>query len=128
MDSWYLPITLLPSIGFFIMATTNVSNALSGEISRLIELDHARDSKIVQRKINQLSLLSIALVLLYVSAIFMAVSGLIAGIGFNYMLHTEVITSILVCIGIGATTLALVLLSVYATRAVRIKRDQFLHK
>lgn len=125
MDSWYLPITLLPSIGFFIMATTNVSNALSGEISQLLALDTSRDNPIISRKINQLRLLSIALVLLYGSAILLALAGLAAGLGAGLMIHADSVVFTLICSGVLAVCFALMLLMVYAVRAVRIKRDQF---
>ena len=127
MDNWYLPITLLPSIGFFIMATTNVSNALSGEISQLLvvmEESHTGKS-IIRRKINQLRLLSIALVLLYGSAILLALASLVAGLGEGLMIHSGAMVFFLICSGILAVCITLGLLMVYAVRAVRIKRDQF---
>ena len=127
MDSWYLPITLLPSIGFFIMSTTNVSNALSAEISQLLALDTSRDKPILSRKINQLRLLSISLVLLYGSAIFLAVASLVSGLGASLMVHADQVVFLLICGGILAVCIALALLMAYAVRAVRIKRDQFLH-
>lgn len=125
MESWYLPITLLPSIGFFIMATTNVSNALSGEITQMLALDTSHLQSILSRKINQLRLLSITLVLLYGSAILLAVSGLVAGLGQGLMVHADQLVLVLICLGILAVCCALSLLMIYAVRAVRIKRDQF---
>lgn len=127
MDSWYLPITLLPSIGFFIMSTTNVSNALSAEISQLLALDTSRDKPILSRKINQLRLLSFSLVLLYGSAIFLAVASLVSGLGAGLMVHADQVVFVLICAGIMAVCVALALLMLYAVRAVKIKRDQFLH-
>ena len=125
MESWYLPITLLPSIGFFIMATTNVSNALSGEITQMLALDTSHLQSILSRKINQLRLLSITLVLLYGSAILLAVFGLVAGLGQGLMVHADQLVFVLICLGILAVCCALSLLMIYAVRAVRIKRDQF---
>jgi len=125
MESWYLPITLLPSIGFFIMATTNVSNALSGEITQMLALDTSHLQSILSRKINQLRLLSVTLVLLYGSAILLAVSGLVAGLGQGLMVHADQLVFVLICLGILAVCCALSLLMIYAVRAVRIKRDQF---
>ena len=125
MEAWYLPITLLPSIGFFIMATTNVSNALSAEITRLIELDQSWNKSIVERKINQLGLLSLSLVSLYGSAILMAIAGLVGGLQVNLMIDYSMFVSIFICLGILGVVLALTLLMLYAVRAVRIKRDQF---
>ena len=125
MESWYLPITLLPSIGFFIIATTNVSNALSGEITQMLALDTSHLQSILSRKINQLRLLSVTLVLLYGSAILLAVSGLVAGLGQGLMVHADQLVFVLICLGILAVCCALSLLMIYAVRAVRIKRDQF---
>jgi hypothetical protein len=71
MENWYVPITLLPSVGFFVVATTSVANSLSGEIARLIELEKDKNMEIVSQKIQQLRLVNISLVLWYVSAIFL---------------------------------------------------------
>ena len=59
------------------MATTNVSNALSGEISQLLLLmdEKHQEKAIIRRKIDQLRLLSITLVLLYGSAILLSPDG-----------------------------------------------------
>lgn len=107
------------------MATTNVSNALSAEITQLLALDRSREKPILHRKINQLRLLSITLVLLYGSAILMALAGLVAGLGASLMVHAGEIVFFLICSGILAVCVALGGLMVYAVRAVRIKRDQF---
>ena len=127
MDNWYLPITLLPSIGFFIMATTNVSNALSGEISQLLLLmdEKHQEKAIIRRKIDQLRLLSMTLVLLYGSAILLALASLVAGLGAGLMIHSGELVFFLICSGILAVCIALGSLMVYAVRAVQIKRDQF---
>lgn len=109
------------------MSTTNVSNALSAEISQLLALDTSRDKPILSRKINQLRLLSISLVLLYGSAIFLAVASLVSGLGAGLMVHADQVVFVLICAGIMAVCVALALLMLYAVRAVKIKRDQFLH-
>ena len=109
------------------MSTTNVSNALSAEISQLLALDTSCDKPIISRKINQLRLLSVSLVLLYGSAIFLALASLVSGLGASLMVHAEETVFALICGGILAVCVALVLLMMYALRAVRIKRDQFLH-
>ncbi|MEO0626851.1 MAG: hypothetical protein AAFY36_10330 [Bacteroidota bacterium] len=125
MNNWYVPITLLPSVGFFIVATTSVSNALSAEIARLIELSLEKDQHIIARKVKQLRTVNNALVLLYASAALLAITGLVAGLEFNLMLHLERYVVVLICVAIGVVVLALVLLMMYAYRAVRIKEEQF---
>lgn len=125
MDNWYVPITLLPSIGFFIVATSSVSNSLSAEIARLIELGREENMEIVSRKLKQLRLINIVLVILFGSAVLFAVSGLIAGLEFNFMTNMRLFIEILVCAGIGLVVVAMVALMMYAIRAVRIKEDQF---
>lgn len=129
MESWFLPLTVLPSVGFFTMATSGVSNALSAEIARLIELEDRSSNKVtIERKIKQLRLVNIALVMLYGSAVCLALSGLISGLQHNFMYHgLKFWVELLLCIGIGFTIIALIMLMVYAVRAVSIKASQFKH-
>ena len=91
----------------------------------MLALDTSHLQSILSRKINQLRLLSITLVLLYGSAILLAVSGLVAGLGQGLMVHADQLVFVLICLGILAVCCALSLLMIYAVRAVRIKRDQF---
>ena len=125
MENWYVPITLLPSVGFFIVAATSVSNSLSAEIARLLELEKEEDKKIISLKVRQLRLVSISLVLLYAGAILLAVSGLLGGVESSYMLHANPLIEILIWVGISAVILALGILMVYSVRAVQIKEQQF---
>lgn len=125
MEHWYVPITLLPSIGFFIVAITSVSNALSAEIARLIELEKPADQQIIHQKIRQLRLTSMALVLLYAGAVFLSIAGLIAGLDTSLGLKVKMLVEIMVCLGIATTVGAMGIMMVYAVRAVRIKRQQF---
>ncbi len=125
MENWYVPITLLPSVGFFIMATTNASNALSAEIARLIEAWKEGDQKVIKKKIHQLLLVNISLVLLYVGAVILSIAGLVAGLEFNLMVNMPLFINVLICLAIGTVILAFLILMVYAFRAVRIKREQF---
>ena len=126
MENWFLPLTVLPSVGFFIMATSGVSNALSAEIARLIELDRQSNKVTLSKKIRQLRLINISLVLLYGSAVCLAIAGLISGLQHNLMYHSlAFFVELLLCIGIGLTVIALVLLMIYAIRAVSIKANQF---
>ncbi len=126
MENWFLPLTVLPSVGFFIVATSGLSNALSAEIARLIELDRKANEMTLRKKIRQMRLVNISLVLLYGSAVFLSISGLLAGLQFNLMYdELKVIVEVLVCIGILLTVIGLVLLMINAFRAVKIKENQY---
>lgn len=128
MDNWYIPITLLPSVGFFIVASTSVSNALSLEIARLIEQQREVERMTIEKKIEQLRLVNSALVSLYASGVFLAIAGLFGGLQYAIMLHLEALIEVLICIGIGCTIIALILLMVYSIRAIRIKENQLKRK
>ncbi len=125
MNEWYLPITILPSVGFFIMATANISNALSGEISMLIESQKECNQKIALKKIDQLQVLTRSAVFQYISAALLCLAGLIAGLQANFAVEVGMYVALLVCLGIGGILIGLFYLIVYAFRAVGIKRDQF---
>lgn len=128
MENWYVPLTILPSVGFFIVATTSVSNALSGEIARLIEQQKHTEHMTITKKIQQLRLVSLALVLLYSSGMVLALAGLIAGVEFTIMRNMQLWVTLLICVGIGLIILAFMLLIIYSMRAVRIKERQFSNK
>lgn len=125
MDNWYVPITLLPAVGFFIVAATSIANSLSGEIARLLELEGEDQMDIVSKKLRQLRLVNVSLVLLYNAAILIAVSGLFAGLRFNFMVNVKGFIEVLVCLGITTIVIAFVMLMVYSMRAVSIKEEQF---
>ena len=125
MENWFVPLTILPSVGFFIVSTSSVSNSLSAEIARLIELDQEGNRVTLQQKIRQMRLVNISLVFLYGSAALLAVAGLISGLQHNLMVDSlGILTEVLLCLGIGLTVAALCMLMVYAFRAVRIKEQQ----
>ena len=107
------------------MATTSITNALSGGIARLVELGLEESPEFISLKVRQFRLVNIALVFLYVSAIFLAVSGLLAGLGFNLMLDMKLLIEVFVCISIGAVVVAMCALMIYSMRAFRIKEKQF---
>lgn len=124
MNEWYFPITILPAIGFFIVAATSISNSLSAETSRLIELERGNQTRVIQQKIRQFSLVNWALILLYISAVLMAVAGLIGGLIDNMVLQVAQLVYIFVCLGIGFMVIALLLQCIFAIRSASIKRHQ----
>ena len=127
MDNWLLPITIIPGIGMIIMSTSGISNALSAEISNVLNRNMDSDRPIVDRKIHQLWVLSISLMLQYISAACLAISGLLGGLKLDQF-GVVICTEILLFTGVGFIVIALLYLILYARRAVKIKRDQFTYK
>jgi len=127
MDSWVIPLTLLPGIGMMIMSTTNLTTAISTEINKLLAQEECNPA-LVEKKISQMSLLNVAMVCLYISAAVFAVAGLIEGIfKLRTQMHDGTLRQLLLVIGIAALVLATFLLITFSIRAVRIKRNQFLN-
>lgn len=122
MDSWILPITALPGIGMLIMSTSSILNNLIMELNELRMEDGHKD--IIRRKLLQMKLLSLALVMLYIGAIFFAIAALMAGLPLAAA-SVEHVSMIVVCLGVFAVVAALSLLILYAYRAVLIKQAQF---
>ncbi|TAI46841.1 DUF2721 domain-containing protein [Flagellimonas allohymeniacidonis] len=124
MEGWYVPITIVPGIGLLLMSTSNLLLGLSNEIKELI-VEQANYLDLLERKLRQLKLLNYAMVFLYVSVAFFVISGLIAGLYENTHLMEGQIPLYFSGIGIISALAALLLLIIYAFRAVRIKQDQF---
>ena len=119
MDSWIVPITLLPGIGLLIMSTSNLVVSLSEEIDHL-EHRHLKMIPIIELKINQLDLLNKALVGLYISAGLFTLGGMIMGI-----YPEEQFVKWLLGVGVLIVFISLVLLIIYSFRSVKIRRIQF---
>lgn len=125
MDNWIIPLTLLPGIGMMIMSTSNLSTAISQEISGLIHEDE-QNTHLIELKISQMGLLNMGLVALYLGAASFAITGLIGGVSAvqNLMIHDTF--TIFLIVGIGCLLLATIFLITFSVRAVRIKRNQYL--
>jgi len=125
---WYLPITVLPGIALIILSTTNLWVSLSEELERL-ESIYKKDEmkKIINRKIGQLSLLNIAMMMEYLSALLMVFAGMISGwIQVVASEQTaEIWTIWLTIISVLALIVALVILVNYSLKALAIRREQF---
>ena len=77
MDTWYLPITILPGIGLLILSTTNLIISLNEELERLLkEADEFQ--VLINRKLSQMRLLTYGMAGLYISTALMVLSGLIS--------------------------------------------------
>ncbi|OEK01947.1 hypothetical protein BFP97_10645 [Roseivirga sp. 4D4] len=128
MDNWVIPLTLLPGIGMIIMSTSHLSTATSDEINQLLR-DDLCDTSLIKKKISQLFLLNLAKVGLYISIAVFSVAGLIEAIfTLQSEMHDSGLRTILLIIGVSTLVLATLLLIVFSTRKVKIKRDQFLNR
>ncbi len=124
MESWYVPITIVPGIGLLLMSTSNLLLGLSNEIKGLI-VEQANYLDLLERKLRQLKLLNYAMVFLYVSVAFFVISGLVAGLYQSTNVMGGQMPLYFSGVGIISALAALLLLIIYAFRAVRIKQDQF---
>lgn len=125
MNDWILPITLIPGAGLLIMSTTQLGSALGTEINQLILQEDKMFGGIIQRKIRQLRLLSWTLFALYVASAAFALAGLIGGLEAGIMIHAATYTFVLIFLGTIGILGGLVMLLIFAFRAVTIKQDQF---
>lgn len=123
MENWYVPITIVPSVGLLILSTSHLLVALSGEIKALLGEENVTNL-LMKRKLRQLKLLNSALVLLYISVACFVVSGLVAGVYFSSG-EEEGFTLYITIAGIITALLGLCSLIIYSVRAVRIRQDQF---
>ena len=126
MNSWIFPITLLPGIGFLIASKVCQVIALYSEINHLSH-SHENHRDIVTKKISQLTLLTRVLVRFYVSAGAFVLSGILLGLAALRM-PTDIPGYIVLGGGVLFVFIALVLLIIYSTRSVRIRKAQFVDK
>ncbi|WP_340077314.1 hypothetical protein [Leptobacterium sp. I13] len=122
MDNWYVPITILPGIALLILSTSNMLIALSNEISKLIKENTNPD--LTAKKLKQLSLLTKAMVGLYLAAGTMVIAGITAGIR-NYITLIKGVATIFMLAGTISLFISIGLLITFSIHAVRIRHDQF---
>ena len=125
MEIWYIPLTIIPGAGLLILSTTNLQNALSMELSQLIDHDCKKFEQIIQLKIKQLDLLNKALVLIYFAAANYILAALIIGVSDSTKLIDSSYYKGIIYVGVLSLFLALILLGVFSIRAVKIKKQRF---
>lgn len=123
MNSWIFPITLLPGIGFLIASKVCQVIALYSEINHLSH-SHENHRDIVTKKISQLALRIQALVGLYESAGAFVLSGILLGL-ITLLLLLDIPGYIVLGGGVLYVFIALVMLIIYSTRSIRIRKAQF---
>ena len=123
MNSWIFHITLLPGIGFLIASKVCQVIALYAEINHLSH-SHENHRDIVTKKIGQLALRIQALVGLYESAGAFVLSGILLGL-ITLLLLMDIPGYIVLGGGVLYVFIALVMLIIYSTRSIRIRKAQF---
>jgi len=116
---WYGPLTIMPAIGLIIMSTSNFTVGLISEIERLeMDEDRARCMHIIEKKLTQLRLLSVAISLLYASILFFLFASLS-----NLFVSKEIVFNLLMAAAVISTTTAMVLLFIYSLKATQIRQE-----
>ena len=115
MDSWYLPITIVPGLGLLILSTTNLMVSLRNEITSM--LDKYYNINILTRKLVQLKRINTAMVLFYLSVSFLMISALINGVP-----NVESMASYVGILGAALTLLGMIILINCSFRAVVMKQ------
>lgn len=123
MNSWIFPITLLPGIGFLIASKVCQVIALYSEINHLSH-SHENHRDIVTKKISLLALRIQALVGFYESAEAFILSGILLGL-ITLLLLMDIPGYIVLGGGVLYVFIALVMLIIYSTRSIRIRKAQF---
>lgn len=120
MDQWYIPITILPAAGLIIISTVNLYNRQSEELDHIIHHEEHVDEKLIKMKLTQLMRLGRALVGLYLSAGFFVLAGIFGGLGIDPIIRTFTTVT-----GVFGVFFSLIILIIYATKSVAIKKYQF---
>ena len=123
---WYLPITIIPGVGLLINSTTTQIMALSSEINNLVSKScNDFQHNIADRKIKQLTLLTRANFFLYLSVAFYVFSGIL-GVVIESK-SSFALPNLSLYAGTLTIFAAIIQLNVYAFRAVKIRREQFMY-
>lgn len=119
MNTWYLPITILPGIGLLIISTSTLIVSLNEELERLLN-EASANQRLIHQKLSQMKLLTYSMSGFYLSTALMVLSGLVS----FAELFAEFGSMILIS-GVFFIFLSLVILTVYSVRAVKIRRIHF---
>lgn len=120
---WYVPITMVPGIGMFVLSTTSQMMSLSGEIERLLkECNSGFQHHIADLKILQLVRLTRAATLLYIAATFFVLSGIWGALNQNNEWSEWILFG-----GVALTFVALWYLISYSYHTINIRKKQHQH-
>lgn len=124
MDTWYLPITILPGIGLLILSTSNLIVSLNEELERLLK-GADEFQVLIDRKLTQMRLLTFGMSGLYISTALMVLSGLISFIKQFQSIFFDGFSSLVLIAGVAFIFLSLIILIIYSAKAVTIRRAHF---
>ncbi|MDX1637529.1 MAG: DUF2721 domain-containing protein [Balneolaceae bacterium] len=124
METWYLPITVLPGIGFLILSTARLTVSLNEELQELLK-EVGDYEELIHKKLKQMRLLTLSQTGLYLSTALFVLSGFVSGIqnlspsgntgwGFGIMI-----------LGVANVLASLLLLIIYSTKSVTIRQMHF---
>ncbi|MEM9885882.1 MAG: DUF2721 domain-containing protein [Bacteroidota bacterium] len=123
---WYIPITILPGVGMLIMSTTGQMMSLSNEIESLLSKKCSPfQHKISHKKIAQLSRLTKAATLLYLSSACFVLSGILGAL-LGTEMHNSIPNLVLV-LGVTLVLIALTILINYGFHTITIRKLQHQH-
>ena len=124
METWYLPITIIPGIGLLILSTTRLIVSLNEELERLLNQVN-EFQRLINQKLSQMRLLTYAMSGLYVSTALMVLSGLISFFTLNRQDIFTGLSSFVLVAGVAVIFISLLILIIYSARAVSIRRAHF---
>lgn len=112
---WYIPITILPGVGFLILSTSNFLISLNEEIKAL---KNEKYSLIITQKLEQLRRLNYSLIGQFISSFLFVLGGLSGEILENSIyIHFFVFTGVLIL------AISIVLLIVYSIKSLKIRTE-----
>ena len=123
---WYVPITILPAVGLLIVSTTAQMMGLSTEIGGILSDNcSAFEHQVADLKIRQLSRLTQATALLYVSAACFVFSGIVDALLPAGMGWIQQIPQVVLFAGVVLILVALFSLIGYGFKTMSIRKMQF---
>ncbi len=114
---WYIPITILPGIGFLILSTANFLISLNDEIKELEE-DCKKNYSIIKQKLIQLKKLNYSLIGQYLSSFFLVIGG-IAG----ELFKNPNLVNYFVFAGVLILMISIALLIIYSIKSLQIRQE-----
>jgi len=124
METWYLPITIIPGIGLLILSTTHLIVSLNNEMETLLE-EAGLNQSLMQQKLSQMKLLTYSMSGFYISTALMVLSGLVS---FSQQFEVNALvnfSSSILLAGVALIFISLLILILYSVRAVKIRRMHF---
>jgi hypothetical protein len=122
---WYIPITILPAVGLLIVSTTAQMMGVSTEIGGILSEKCTHfEHKISGLKIKQLTRLTRATALLYISAACFVLAGILGAILPEEMGIKEKLPQYVLLLGVVLILFALGLLVTYGISTIGIRKMQ----